>query len=284
MTRLATEDYVTDGESTSRIATQDFVAVEFGLVPPNNALLATEPYVDALRPSLPYKDVILAHPALLSFYGMDESSGDLIDAQGGVDLALAGGSITRGVPSLVAGGDGAAQLGGGCFGISSGALPAAYMLDGTKPFTLELWEKFVSLPSSGVFSTNGPLHILRGNGSNLGAKIGANLATTFTQRRCWSANRGDGFTNLDAADNTIALNTLYHMVATYDGTDLRLYRNNALLAGPVASGSVPAVAGDAAVQIGVDFNATAIIDDVAIYSVALDAATIQEHYELGMGI
>lgn len=74
----------------------------------------------------------------------------------------------------------------------------------------------------------------------------------------------------------------FHVVATYDGTSMRLYINGALVAGPTASaGSIAAQSTNftiacQAFNTNNPFNGN--VDEVAVYTSALSAARVLAHY------
>ena len=72
-------------------------------------------------------------------------------------------------------------------------------------------------------------------------------------------------------------NTTYHVVGTYDGSNLRIYVNGQLKATQARTGSIDD--GTGAFNIGVSPWWSGPIDDVALYNVALSATQIQAHYD-----
>ena len=75
----------------------------------------------------------------------------------------------------------------------------------------------------------------------------------------------------------------YHVVCTYDGTNLRMYLNGSLVAGPTASsGSVATNANT--VRTGAftgSAYAAGTFDEIAIYTTALSQAQVTTHYNAG---
>ncbi len=70
------------------------------------------------------------------------------------------------------------------------------------------------------------------------------------------------------------LNQWTHIVATYDGSNLRMYQNGQLVSTAARAGPIQAAAGP--LTIGSGFSGS--LDEVAVYSVALPAARVQAHY------
>ena len=112
------------------------------------------------------------------------------------------------------------------------------------------------------------------------------------QKTCWmlgQANNGQNrlsfrlrtsalTTTLTAATGTLPLNTWYHAAATYDGINMRLYLNGVQVASVAKSGSL-APCLDVPLHIGRSPEGSnylrGAIDDVRIYSSALNATEIQ---------
>lgn len=83
---------------------------------------------------------------------------------------------------------------------------------------------------------------------------------------------------------TTFLNLPFHVVGTYDGTNLRLYLNGVLVAGPTtASASMGTIAqvcriGRDSAGGGADVCFNGILDEIAVYSTALSATRVSAHY------
>ncbi len=89
---------------------------------------------------------------------------------------------------------------------------------------------------------------------------------------------------------TLSTGTWYHIVATYDGTNMRLYRNNALTAGPTAASGAGTGGGENNFSIGAYGSAgtalpksSAIIDEFGLWSRALNTTEIGDLYNAGAG-
>lgn len=87
---------------------------------------------------------------------------------------------------------------------------------------------------------------------------------------------------------TPTVGSIYHVVGTYDGTNLRLYRNGSLVAGPTAAGiSLPTSVG--VFYLGRRHDATATyrfpgeIGDIAIYNGVLTDHEVNDNYYYGSG-
>lgn len=81
----------------------------------------------------------------------------------------------------------------------------------------------------------------------------------------------------------LSIDTWYHIVATYDGTNLNLYMNGALAGGPVSATTNNIALSTIPLRVGCDASyqgdgSEATIDEVAIYTTALSAARVSAHF------
>lgn len=224
-----------------------------------------------------YDELILAHPSLLSLWKLDEASGSFQDAKGAVHSTSDSG-VTRqqtGLPGSVSGKGVAFANVNGTIGFGQN-----HILN-IAAWSIECWAKMTSFQDHGggntpmIFGRQGfsGTHgwILRGNGSD-----------QFEFRR-----QSDSGTDSLLASPYTTGNWLHHVV-TCDGTNLRYYVNKVLKAtdpfdsaaltgggaGNLAFGRVSGNLGSGA------FQGTLAMP--AVYSAALDLATIQEHYDKGV--
>jgi hypothetical protein len=72
-------------------------------------------------------------------------------------------------------------------------------------------------------------------------------------------------------------NTTYHVVGTYDGSNLRIYVDGQLKATQARTGAIDN--GTGSLGIGVSPYWSGAIDDVALYDVPLTGAQVQAHYD-----
>jgi hypothetical protein len=143
-----------------------------------------------------------------------------------------------------------------------------YDFTGTAPFTIELWAKRTVYAGNqglishwqsgsgngwylGTFGSGGSFYVDRYNSSSVGVEL---TTTTPLQVGRW-----------------------YHLVATYDGTTLRAYVNGGL-EGSVASGQSLS---NTPVAIATNPNFKGSMDEIAVYSSALSAQQVTEHYNAG---
>jgi hypothetical protein len=136
---------------------------------------------------------------------------------------------------------------------------------------------------------------------------------TPTQRNGWLIYQGDhtlatgngfvfrqynvtGLASQTAAAADIAIDTTkwYHVVATFDGTSLRLYVNGTLAAGPIAiAGGAARANTNSAVSLAFGgrsdgsqgyFSYNGLLDEAAMYNTALSAAQVLAHYQTGTNV
>ena len=143
-------------------------------------------------------------------------------------------------------------------------------LDFTTAFSVEAWIKPTTIPAAGSWAsvvTKAESYSIQFNGPRL----------EFTLMR-------DGVRyRLQAASGAIVAGRTYHVVATYDGVNQRLYLNGALAAsraqtGPATVGTWPLAIGSWS-GFGEFFRGT--IDDVAVYNTTLSAARVTAHFDAG---
>ena len=105
----------------------------------------------------------------------------------------------------------------------------------------------------------------------------------------WMKTTGGSTPSFEAkGDSQLASGQAYHVVATYDGSNLRLYVDGNLEATTPASGSInySGIQPQTALAIGGALGSTepifaGSISDVAVYGTTLSATTIQQHYSVG---
>jgi hypothetical protein len=258
---------------------------------------------DVLRPSNYSTDTILPTPGLVAYWPLGEMQGETIavDLKGGhngdylsqefpaeAQGAYADGTLVLGSPGIVLGDTVAPHDGNSprttCMFTDGGYVSVDFAaFNPTKAFTLEAW---VSVASSAE-ATPAFRTVIASLESVGGFKGFVLLATPDNQ---WAALIGNG-TDLNTqatGEGTLMVETTYHLVATYDSSDLTLYVNGAPNL-PTPADYHPAAANP--LYIGASrpdlpephypFNGK--IQCVAVYDVALDAATVLEHYQSGIG-
>jgi Concanavalin A-like lectin/glucanases superfamily/Fibronectin type III domain/Lysyl oxidase len=151
-------------------------------------------------------------------------------------------------------------------------VPNSAPLNLTGSFSLEAWIKPSSLPAAGQFAsvmTKAESYSLQFNGPRL----------EFTIMQAGVRKR------LQAPTNAVLAGTVYHVVASYDGTTQRLYLNGKEVASTPLAGGASSTAN--ALYLGSwggsseFFKGT--IDDAAVYGSALSAAQVSAHYAAAGG-
>lgn len=217
-----------------------------------------------------YEKMILAH-APDSYWRMDETGSTQSDEVGGVTGTFEGSGATKGAASLLTEEQNAAYTTG-----TSGArldVGDVYDFTGQVAFSFEVW--FTASLIDSTFRML--LHKRTGtDGWNMwvqnpggGGRVGFERIASST------------FQGASSAAGTITTSTVYHVVATYDGTTLRTYINGDLAAETSSNNvSLPDIATRMAIGAsetgGNGFQGT--IDEVAVYDYVLTPARVFEHY------
>ncbi|MGH2880677.1 MAG: LamG-like jellyroll fold domain-containing protein [Solirubrobacteraceae bacterium] len=211
---------------------------------------------------------VVAADAPVSWWRLDESSGTIATDQRGLNT----GTYTTGTKLGVA-------------GLLATTTDTAVGFDGSKatvkvaqsnslnlasPMTLEAWIKPTAIPAEGSFIsiiTKPESYSLQFNGP----KLEFTIIQSGTRRR------------LQAPAGAIVAGKIYYVAATFDGTTRRLYINGAQVVSGTLSGGA-SVTGNGLYVGSWDgasefFNGT--IDEPAIYSKALSAEAIANHYKAG---
>ncbi len=217
-----------------------------------------------------YSAAVLADSPL-RYYRLDEAPGatSVADSSGhsatgtvsatGVTLGTAGVLLTD--PT-----DTAAAFNGtsGTISIPVTGLPTA-----AQPFSLEAWLTPATIAPGAQIALS------------LGT-WGAGAAASYLILKgasLYLANYGDG---VDAGPYTVAAGVTYHVVGTYDGVNTRLYVNGALVAtsvaGTLATGATAAYIANAPETPLHDLY-SGVVDEAAIYGVALSATRVLAHYQ-----
>jgi hypothetical protein len=184
------------------------------------------------------------------------------------------GIVTLGGVSALGGeSDGSASFGGTGYV----ALPSSALLDrsGTAAFSIEAWVKTATDVPAGsnpriydreLFSPRNGIGLWLAQGPIVGVER-------------WAASASDTLTSPSA----ISLNAWHHIVATYDGTNLRLYVDGVQVNSMASSKSIASIT-TAAALAGTPGSANGFplqLDEVAFYSTALSAAVVADHYAAG---
>jgi Concanavalin A-like lectin/glucanases superfamily/Putative Ig domain/Bacterial Ig-like domain len=211
-----------------------------------------------------YNGLVLADGAR-GYWRLGESSGTTAVDETGASNGTYAGGVTLGDPgALVNDPNTAVDLNGASGRVS---IPSVSALNLTSRVSIEAWVRPESLAGTRWIVNKGTAYFLYISdgitffGVNAGGQV---LFITTTQ---------------------VTAGTWQHLVGTYDGTRLVLYRNGAAVASAAASGAIASTT--APVFIGaVDATAGFFdggVDEVAIYGGALSAAQVDAHYDRGNG-
>lgn len=81
--------------------------------------------------------------------------------------------------------------------------------------------------------------------------------------------------------------TLYHIVSTWDGTTMKMYVNNVMVASGASSGTPSAPTSAVALGYNNVYNGDgidALMEKVALYNYALTSTQVTAHYNAGVGV
>lgn len=222
-----------------------------------------------------YSTAVLATSGLQSYWKLGEASGTTATDQKAAANGTYSGSVTLAQPGLI-------QLDPDTSAVFAGGKVAAgtvYGFAGTAAFSIEAWVK-------GTATDNNARRIVSNeNSANVGWMLAYQASTgtvLFT--------RGD-VTTFEQISRTgsLAPGALLHIVATYDGTNMRLYLNGGLVGLPLASSrSLPAVTqpftiGAKSYTTDATTAFTGPMEKVAVYNVALSQATVTALSNAGNG-
>lgn len=214
-----------------------------------------------------YSSTVLADTPL-RYYRLDDTSGTTVtDSSGNGQNGTITGGVTLSKTGLIANDPDFSML----FDGTSGTIncPTTGLPTGAQPWSLEAWITMNSIPVSGLHT-----FLEFGTGSTNEAAV---LFINGTGNVCCNTYAGNRITGL-----TTTANTTYHCVATYDGTNLRLYVNGALQGTLACTPNVVLTycrIGSEDVPADDFFSGT--IDECAIYTYALSLAQIQNHHTVG---
>ena len=241
---------------------------------------ATASAILSTRATDAYGMAVQAHPNLVAYWRLDESSGTDVREDRGQYPGVYVGAPTLGVPGTNPGTGSrkAASFNGTDQYISTTDVPIS------GAFSVEAWVKpgaWVAAPATTLINRQD----VNGYG---GFVLDADSQGRFTLNIYEGAGRArfmaEGWLN---CSTTLPLDPTkwHHVVATYDGTGGYIVVDGGFdVAGNGAIGSIFNPPG-AYVQIGRNVywgNCwPGVIDEVALYSVALDMATIEDHYAKG---
>lgn len=226
-----------------------------------------------------YASTVLADSPT-AYYRLDDTGTTALDSSGNALNATIGSSVTAGVAGLLTGTTDTAM---GLPGVksSAGAIMGTQtpLLQPTNAVSLEFWMRFTTLPALytvpvayGSDVTYAPYDVYFGSNGKLVAQFALNTGTLVV-----------------TSNVSVAVNTTYHIVSTYDGTTGKLYINGVLVGSATKTGTFTNYLSGFGLSIGDDaafddppFKGT--LDEVAVYAgKALTQTQIQNHYNAGIG-
>jgi len=203
-------------------------------------------------------------PGLVSFWRLNEPSGSTAaDAQKVASGAYVNSPGLGATGLLVNDSDTAVDFDGKDDHVSISPVSA---LDMTTEVTLESWIKADALQGTIV---------RRNNSYELRAQSDGSVLF-----RVWVGGEVQALTS---STGEVKTGTTYHLAGTYDGANMRIYRNGQQIASKALKGSMTHDSNTLYIARN-DFSSTyfdGVIDDVAIYDKALSEATLDQHYESG---
>jgi hypothetical protein len=226
---------------------------------------------------MPLRDVILAS-APVAYYPMDDASAVLADASGFARDGEYFGTYTQGAASLIK-----SDAGGRCvdFGGSDSVafVDAFSAVNGAAGVTAECWVK-----ADALTGTHCPIRI--GGTGGFGA-LQLYVYSTGNVRVYAKSSSADANHYIEVASG-ITTTPVYHLaaVADYANDLLKLYVDGIEVASvSKAFSSTTLISGTGAIHIGSDNSGTTRwngkLDEVAVFSSTLSAATILDHYNAG---
>jgi hypothetical protein len=218
-----------------------------------------------------YQSTIESTTGLVSYWRLTETSGTVAADSEGSNPGTYVGSPALGQPGALAGNPDTSV---GFNGTSQYVnVPYSASLNPTT-FTEEAW--------ADVTGGSGTYRGIVGNSSLVGSTThGFNMYADSTNH--WRFYVGTGTTTWSYVEGPAVTSGWNYLVGTYDGTTMRFYLNGALVASEATAYSpTPSQAFTlAAVNAGTANRFVGDLDEIALYSTALSAATISAHYSVG---
>ena len=213
-----------------------------------------------------YDGLVLGTSGVAGYWRLGESSGTTAANSAGGPSGTYGGAHTLGVSGAIAGdSDAGLRLAGGQADMGDN-----HDFAGTSSFTIEAWVKPTTVDGTSRRIVSKAIGGL--NGYELFVNSGSGL----------SFQRIAGSTNA-VSTAAPATSSWSHVVATYDGTTMRLYVNGALASSTASALSL--LDNVATLRVGNSAVGTdgwaGDLDDVALYTSALNATQVQSHFRCG---
>ena len=250
---------------TVAVRSAAIAAAVFGL------LLAVAPsaFAACAASSSAYKSVVTGTPGVVGFWRMDETTGSELCDSVGSQAGTYGSGVSRGHVGATSDGNAAAGFDGTLNAYAT--VDDAPALNPTFGVTVEAWVK-PSTVANGYYTT------VRKDGQYMLRLYGDNLYF-----RVWLP--GGMQYNVEAF-NVLDVDQWQHVVGTFDGSLLRVFRNGEQVAAVSVSGALQTTTNP--LSIARDTSGAADyfrgqLDDISVYGRGLSAGEVLEHYEVGSG-
>lgn len=225
-----------------------------------------------------YADMVKAEDGVVGYWLFDDTENLVATAEvGDVDGAYAKG-VKLGATGLFPNGpDLAADLDGqGDAYIDFGD---HFDFAGAEPFTIELWVK------PGAFENPYPRIVQKEGKDDQGRRQGYVIYLNKDTGKLGFERWQDGAPDLMSSKEPLVMAEPSHVVATFDGTKMRLYVNGVLSDESAATRQLPDTANPFRVGARADGASpfAGAVSNLAVYDVALAPERIAEHYAVAMG-
>jgi hypothetical protein len=223
-----------------------------------------------------YSDLIAAEASLANYWRIGEAGSTAADDKSANTITL-GGTYTREVAGLL---DNDANKATSLDGVTGYGTAAARTLNGATAFSAECWFRRAGAPNGASLNTHHSLlHDIMGDAGYPRLQVvEATGAVLFAWRDGTGTYRQHLSTGVDLRDG------LRHpIIATHDGTVSALYVDGAARGTPTTSSLHASSTGILAVGrygAGV-YQANGTLDELALYSAALSAASAEAHHSAG---
>ena len=228
-----------------------------------------------------YSSEVRATSGLAGYWRLGETSGTTaIDATGATNGTYVNGALQGQAGLLAADVDRAVSLDGSNDYVNVGNV---HGFPGTAPFSVELWMNRTSVGEATIWRTIAGKLKLVAPREGWALTLIPDSDTFGNGQRLIFDRYGNGVQNNVVSTTRTQAGTAYHIVATYDGSRMKIYTNGAL-EGNNAS-SVSAGATTLPLRFGLSSEGSnpygGTLDDVAIYGRALTALEVERRYKAG---
>jgi Concanavalin A-like lectin/glucanases superfamily len=151
-------------------------------------------------------------------------------------------------------------------------LSPRFDFSGKRPFSLEMWVRFLSRDSATFYYPFSHYKDVNGYGMYVNDSYGATLQRVVDGRSVIAGT----------LQNAVPVGSWVHLVGTFDGADLRVFANGTLGSIQASADSMAEFASRLVIgtsNMGTESDAD--FDEIAIYDYALNATRIAAHYDAG---